>query len=59
MKTNSSLQSVREVRQKISRQFGNDVKKLVEYYKSKQEIHSNKLVEEKQKADDGATLKTL
>lgn len=37
MKVNATIREIRETRKKISERFGHDPKRLVEYYKKKQE----------------------
>ncbi len=37
MKDNSTIKEIREIRKKISERFDHDPKRIVEYYKKKQE----------------------
>ena len=48
MQDDPAIASVREVRHRISQQYGHDPKKLVEYYIQLQEKHKNRLLEEVQ-----------
>lgn len=36
MKDNETIKEIREIRKRISARFGNDPKRLVDYYKKKQ-----------------------
>ena len=41
MKENEAIKEIRETRKKISARFGHDPKRLVEYYKEKQQKRKN------------------
>lgn len=43
MRTDPGLQATREVRQRISRELGNDPRRLVEYYMAYQRKFANRL----------------
>ena len=43
MKTDPGLQATREVRERISREFGNDPRRLIEYYMEYQRKFANRL----------------
>ena len=45
MHEDPAIARVREVRQRISRQFDNDPKKLVEHYMKLQERHKDRLLD--------------
>ena len=45
MHEDPAIARVREVRQRISRQFDNDPKKLVEHYMQLQERHKDRLLD--------------
>lgn len=43
MKTDPLIKSIRDVRHEISKQFDHDVEKIINYYKKKQENHSDRV----------------
>jgi hypothetical protein len=45
MHEDPAISRVREVRQRISREFDNDPKKLVEYYMQLQERHKDRILD--------------
>ncbi len=48
MPDDPAIARVREVRHRISQQYGHDPKKLIEYYIQLQEKHKDRLLEEVQ-----------
>jgi hypothetical protein len=48
MQDDPAMACVREVRHRISQQYGHDPKKLIEYYIQLQEKHKDRLLEEVQ-----------
>ncbi len=48
MQDDPAIAPVREVRHRISQQYGHDPKKLIEYYIQLQEKHKDRLLEEVQ-----------
>jgi len=45
MKADPLIKSIRDVRHEISKQFNHDVDKIINYYKNKQEKHSDRLID--------------
>ncbi len=44
MKTDPTIDAIREVRHRISASVDHDPKKLVEYYRKKQKVHQERIV---------------
>ena len=57
MQDDPAIARVREVRHRISRQFDNDPKKLVEHYMQLQERHKDRLLDnvEHEKVEESST----
>jgi len=49
MQDDPAIAPVREVRHRISQQYGHDPKKLIEYYIQLQEKHKDRLLQEAQR----------